>query len=329
MRRIKLEDLAADCGVSVATVSRALADKPGVREELRVRVRDAAIARGYSQMVPLLGQRVALVASQAAMLDLARSQFTLHVVAGMRERAQATGMHLGTITATTTMAQAIEASDADGFLLLTPPNEAEIDAVRALGRPVVLVNAEDRAMKLSSVSPCNRSASAAATAYLLRKGHRDILFMTCPGRRTISERFQGWADEMEKAGAALNRDRVIEVEDWLPDLAAQAVKDRLAARPRDFTAIFCAGDSLAIGALIGLASVGISVPNDVSVLGFDGLPQCELQMPPLSAVEIPMHHMGAVALDLLRDDMLGNVLPARRIELACHVVERASVANVA
>jgi DNA-binding LacI/PurR family transcriptional regulator len=324
MRRIKLEDLAADCGVSVATVSRALADKPGVREELRARVRDAAIARGYSQMVPLLGQRVALVASRAAMLDLARSQFTLHVVAGLRERAQATGMVLETITATGTMAEAIDASDADGFLLLSPKDDEEIERARALGRPVVLVNAEDAAMQLSSVTPCNRAAAAAATSYLLNKGHRKIIFMTCPGRRTIAERYAGWFEAMQKAGIVPDEKSVIEVDDWLPDLAAEAIRSRLIAGPRDFTALFCAGDSLAIGALIGLASEGVSVPKDVSVLGFDGLPQCELQMPPLSAVEIPMHHMGAVALDLLRDEMLGNPLPARRVELACHVVERAS-----
>ena len=328
MRRIRMEDLAEECGVSVATVSRVLTDKPGVRADIRERVRKAAAAMGYSAFVPSAGQKVALVASRAAMVDMSRSQFTLHVVEGLRERAAQLGMVLETLTATGGMAEAVAGSDADGFLLLTPQGDEEVAEVAALNRQVVLVNGEDPTMRLSSVAPCNRAAAAQATAHLLRLGHKRILFMTRSGRKTIAERHAGWAEEMARAGLPVTPDLVVEVEDWIPDLAARTIKARLAQGPRDFTAILCAGDSLAYGALIGLAEAGVSVPHEVSVLGFDGLPQCDFQMPPLSAVTIPMRHLGAVALDLLRDQLAGGGMPPRRIELACPVVERASTAPV-
>ena len=211
---------------------------------------------------------------------------------------------------------------AAGYLVLSPDGDAEFARAADLGRPVILVNADDPMMRLSSVAPCNRTAAARATDHLIRAGHRRILFLTRPGRRTIERRREGWADRMRAEGLA--PDLVEEVADWRPDLAAAAIAARL-ARGRDFTAILAAGDSLAIGALVGLAEAGVDVPGEVSVMGFDGLPQCELQTPPLSAVEIPMREIGAVALDLLRDALTGRAVPARRVELACRIVYRASV----
>ena len=321
-RRVRMEDLADRCGVSVATVSRVLADRPGVRADLRARIMDAASTLGYALPSGVAGQKAVLVISRAAMVDAARSQFTLHVLDGMRDRAAALGMTLET-RAMGAFEATFRADDkAAGYLVLSPDGDAEFARAADLGRPVILVNADDPMMRLSSVAPCNRTAAARATDHLIRAGHRRILFLTRPGRRTIERRREGWADRMRAEGLA--PDLVEEVADWRPDLAAAAIAARL-ARGRDFTAILAAGDSLAIGALVGLAEAGVDVPGEVSVMGFDGLPQCELQTPPLSAVEIPMREIGAVALDLLRDALTGRAVPARRVELACRIVYRASV----
>ena len=70
------------------------------------------------------------------------------------------------------------------------------------------------------------------------------------------------------------------------------------------------------------------MPRDVSVMGIDDLPQSAFLNPPLSTMHIPMRELGATALDLLRDTMLGLVLPTRRVELGCHLVERSSIATI-
>ncbi|WP_071795935.1 LacI family DNA-binding transcriptional regulator [Natronohydrobacter thiooxidans] len=322
-KRVRMEDLAERCGVSVATVSRVLSDQPGVREDVRARVRAAAAALGYVGQSALAGRRAILIASRAALVDAARSQFTLHVLDGLRERAAALGMRLDVRAMAANFAETFhEDDDAAGYLLLTPENDTQIAIAADQGRPVILVNADDPRMRLSSVAPCNRTAAALATDHLIARGHRRILFLTCPGRRTIERRREGWAGQLAEAG--LQADLVEEVADWRPDLAAEAIRARLSKGPRDFTAVLAAGDSLAIGALIGLAEAGVSVPDQVSVMGFDGLPQCDLQSPPLSAIEIPMQAIGATALDLLRDALTFPDAPPRRVELACRIIERAS-----
>ena len=119
----------------------------------------------------------------------------------------------------------------------------------------------------------------------------------------------------------------VEVEDWLPELGAAAIEARVRQRGLDFTAILAAGDSLAVGAAIGLERLGYKVPDDVSVMGMDDLPQAAFHTPPLTTMHIPMREIGAAALNLLLDDLGGFAMPPRRVELACHLVERQSTAR--
>jgi DNA-binding LacI/PurR family transcriptional regulator len=152
--------------------------------------------------------------------------------------------------------------------------------------------------------------------------------MLRPGRRTIERRLEGWRDALQHHGLTADADLVLEVDDWLPELGAEAVTRLVREKGLTFTAILTAGDSLANGAVRGLQAMGYAVPRDISVMGIDDLPQSAFLNPPLSTVHIPMRELGATALDLLRDMMLGLAAPRRRVELACHLVERGSVAAV-
>ncbi|RGP36724.1 LacI family DNA-binding transcriptional regulator [Pseudotabrizicola alkalilacus] len=333
-RRIRLDDLATACGVSIATVSRALSGAPGVRPEVVERIQRKAQEFRYALPSTLAGQRLLILASPAAMEDYARSQFTLNVMQGIEERVRLLRAELVTqaITSTEQERQTLAEAAADprvaGLLFLTLDDEDMLTAARSSRKPVVLVNGDDPLMQLSSVAPSNRAAAAMATDYLMRLGHRRILFLSHRGRRTIERRVEGWRDRMTAGGTVLDPDLQMDLSDWLPDRAAEALKARISARGVDFTAVLCASDSLALGALQGLAALGLSVPGDVSVLGMDGLAQGAFFTPPLTALEIPMQHIGATAVDLVRDLSLGTHMPARRIELACRLVERKSCGPV-
>lgn len=331
-RRVRLEDIAEACGVSLSTVSRALAGEKGVRPEIRQQVLDAAKRVNYSVNRAVAGQKVIVAASSAAMIDYVRNQFTLHVLEGLKERARTLSLDIITrpiADKSEEMAVLDEARadpDVAGLLFLTIDDEDMLAAMRGFDKSVVLLNGDDPLMRLSSVTPCNRASARVATSHLLDLGHRRILFLMRPGRRTIERRQEGFRDALVDHGLAVEDDLIVQVHDWLPELATQAITTRIAERGLDFTAILAAGDSLAVGAMLAIQQAGFSVPRDVSVMGMDDLPQAAFLNPPLTTMHIPMREIGSTGLDLLHDSLSGLPFTPRRVELACHLVERASTA---
>jgi DNA-binding LacI/PurR family transcriptional regulator len=331
-KKVRLEDIAEACGVSLSTASRALAGEKGVRAEIRQKVLEAAKNANYMIPTAVAGQKVIVAASSAAMIDYVRNQFTHYVLEGLKERAQALDLEIVTRPIAdqseelAVLAEAERDEEVAGLLFLTIDDEGMIAATRGFDKPVVLLNSDDPFMRLSSVTPCNRSSARLATDHLTELGHERILFLRRPGRRTIERRYEGWRDGLLAKGLPVDDDLLVTVEDWLPELAMQALMQRIADRGLDFTAVLAAGDSLAVGAMVGIQQKGFSVPGDVSVMGMDDLPQAAFLNPPLTTMHIPMREIGSVALDLLRDTLSGIPAPPRRVELACHLVQRASTA---
>lgn len=329
-RRVRLEDLAVHCGVSVSTVSRALDGGKGVRSDLRARIIEAAKDLNYAIPASVAGRKVILAASSVAMIDYVRNQFTFYVLEGLNQRARTLGVEIVTRSIASreeeigVLREAQDNETVAGCLFLTLDDEDMLTLTTAFGKPIVLVNGDDPRMRLSSVTPCNRSAARLGTEHLLDLGHRRILFLMRRGRRTIERRFEGWQDAMREHGIMDTAELAVDVEDWLPELAAEAIARRIAANGLDFTAVIAAGDSLAVGAMMGLERLGYTVPADVSVMGMDDLPQAAFLNPPLTTMHIPMREIGAAALDLLLEDLGGFAMPPKRVELACSIAERQS-----
>lgn len=333
-RRVRLEEVAERCGVSVSTASRALAGAGGVREALRDSIVKAARELNYAIPASMTDRKVILAASSVAMLDHSRNQFTYHVLDGLNERARALGVDIVTRPVATPQDEVDLLREAEGdaavagCLFLTLDDAEVLTLAEGFSKPIVLVNGDDPTMRHSSVTPCNRSAAQLAAQHLIALGHHRILFLMKRGRRTIERRFEGWRDALAAAGVTDIGDLVEEVADWLPELAAEAVARRIRQRGLDFTAVLTAGDSLAYGAIRGLEQSGYAVPSNVSVVGMDDLPLSAFCNPPLTAMHIPMREIGSAALSLLLDDLAFSGLPPRRIELACSLVERQSAGPV-
>lgn len=326
--RTRISDIAQKLGISTATVSRALSGNGYVRENLATRIRSAAIEMNYALPCATSGQRALLVSSQDAMIDFKRNQFTMYVLEGLRERADSQEITLEPHIFQAdhgfeALREAAESDDVIGLLLVSV-EDATLDFVRGLNVPTVLVNGDDPQMHLSSVTPCNRSAATLATRYLMDLGHERILFLNRPGRRTITRRLEGWRDAL---GAIYDPSLVIDVKDWTAEAAHERVTEVIKSG-LEFTAIVAAGDILAAGAITALQEAKLSVPADVSVVGIDGLPQGQYMSPALTSIRIPMQAVGALSLDLLIETARLRTaevnMPARRIELACELVKRAS-----
>ncbi|MBK5016255.1 MULTISPECIES: LacI family DNA-binding transcriptional regulator [Pantoea] len=331
-RRVRLEDIAIRCRTSLSTVSRALSGEKGVSHELRTRIQDVARAMRYTPAQELGGAGIVLAISQVAMLDYHRYQFSWYVLQGLKARATLLGVDLITHPLNDNDNGALQAlleePDVGGVLALTVDDSGFLDMLVNLQKPAVLVNTEDPLMRLSSVLPCNRSATRMACEYLLDRGHRDILFLTHPGRRPIEQREEGWREAMRCRQLICDDSRILTVTDWLPELAERAVIARFRDNPHECTAILCANDSLALGAMNGMRALGVRVPEEMSVMGMNNLPQAEFATPPLTTVHLSVQEIGTLALELLQDIIEGRMAIPRRVELACAIVERQSVARI-
>ena len=322
-KRVTVAEIAKRAGVSTATVSRAISGNGYVNEDLAQRIRSMAEDMDYALTRNFVGKKILLAASGNAVLDLQRSQFTMHVVQGMRDRTQALDLNLQNFQiqgpdCIANLGEQLAQADTVGALFLTM-DDHYLDSIAKLDGLSVLVNSDDPDMRLNSVSPCNRSAAALAARHLIDKGHTHILFLNKPGRRTILRRLEGVRDAL---GAYFDPALVIDATDWTAQAGQNAVSCALDTGKK-FSAVIAAGDVLAAGAIVALQSKGLSIPNDAAVIGIDGLPQSEFLTPSLTTVVIPMQEVGAQAVDMLCDTYAshieGSSFSIRRLELGCKI----------
>jgi LacI family transcriptional regulator len=186
----------------------------------------------------------------------------------------------------------------DGLILMAPESSSAgvVDRIRRW-LPVVLLNPRFDHNGCPAVSVANFEGALAAVAHLVALGHRAIAMVTGPeGNTDADERRRGYRRALEEAGLAPSP-RMEIAGDFTESTGAQAADSILALRPRP-TAVFAANDSMAIGLLSVLASRGIDVPGDMSLVGFDDISIARYVNPPLTTVHVDAFRLGARAVEL-------------------------------
>jgi DNA-binding LacI/PurR family transcriptional regulator len=306
-RRLSQADIAERLGVSVSTVSRALANETGISPAVRQDVHQLARHLGYRSKrlaSGFAGQRViAFVPLGGATSGL--SGFYFGIVEGMRGAAAQAGLALDvrlineSAVSLDLIRQQIEETRAGGLLL------AGIDATDELAAwcaaedlPVVLVNGTDPRMRISSVAPANFFGATAATQRLLDAGHRSIIHYTHRDRPTIVQRRRGFEAAIATAGA---RGQVINsTELALGDFAA-----RLIAGDYEATALFLWNDIVAVRLLEALGGAR-QAARRYALVGFDDLPIASLARPRLATMHVDREAIGAAGIRLLGFHMNGE-----------------------
>ena len=183
-------------------------------------------------------------------------------------------------------------------------------------------------MAVDTVIPANRYAGRLATDWLLERGHRRILHLTWRGRSTIKRRLNGFFDAYAERGLPETLGEVLYADSFEPAEAQKALKRFLAEKGGmdGCTAIFCASDNLAMGALSALKEAGLKIPDAVALVGFDGVALGDLTHPPLTTISVPLSELAALAVQTLENrlSILGMQHPPCRIEVGCHLIERGS-----
>lgn len=323
-----MTDVARLAGVSHQTVSRVLNDHPNVREQTRLRVRAAiaelgyrpnraarALVTGRSQLIGIVAQNTTLYgpASLLAALEqtAAESGFAVSVGSvGKLDResiAGAVGRHLDQRVA--------------GLVVIAPVASAD-DALEGMPAGVPLVTIDGDPRRSSALVTVDQVAGArAATQHLLAAGHRTVWHVSGPADWYDAQgRIEGWRGALVDAGAEVPP--LIQA-DWT---AASGYRCGLMlARMPEITAVFAANDHLALGILRALHERGRRVPHDVSVVGFDDVPEAAYLIPPLTTVRPDFDAVAQAGLDLLLAQITDAEAATGHVVIAPTLVVRDSV----
>ena len=296
-----MADVAQLAGVSHQTVSRVLNDHPNVRPQTRELVLAAISELGYR---PNAAART-LVTRRTHTLGVISFDTTLYGPASMLygiERA-AQDSYFVSIASTPTLdrrsvldsVERFVGQGVEGIIVIT----AQVSAVEALADcptdiPLVAVGCRTQ-LPLHSVAVDNAAGAALATRYLLGLGHRSVHHLSGPPSWLDAEaRVEGWRKALSEAGAA---EPDLVSGDW--SAASGYEMGQQIARDDSVTAVLCANDPMALGLVRALAEQGRRVPEDVSVVGFDDIPEAAYFLPPLTTVRQDFGELGRRALDSL------------------------------
>jgi LacI family transcriptional regulator len=190
---------------------------------------------------------------------------------------------------------------------------------------VVLLNHGSDSLPGQCFSADHRAGGVLAARTLLERGHRKIAVIAGPSTSPDNvERINGFLGELAHAGVDTGTLWIAE-SDFSPE-GGWAAASELVASNRQFTALFCANDEMAVGALSYFQQAGIAVPAQVSVLGYDDTPSAEFSAPRLSTVHIPWRDVTLSGLNALLNRCYGGARPEAR-DFPISLTERASLAD--
>ncbi|TDP31105.1 LacI family DNA-binding transcriptional regulator [Nocardia ignorata] len=297
-------DVAKRAGVSQATVSRALRDQRGTSEATRRLVREVARELGY---VPLQSGR-SLSTSRSRRIGIVVGELTNPfygaLVAPIVRELDVRG-YLGVLLHDADIREPGSApifdGSFDGVLLTTTSDSRLADEIERRGVPYCLINREISGRTTASAAvPDNIRGARLVADLFVELGHTDIGIITGPATTsTGSERLRGFRDALARRGIAIHPDAVREVPFGIDDGRA-ALHDILAARP-GVTAVFCANDVLAIGALEAAARAARPVPEQLTIVGFDDIPLAVLRAFDLTTVAVDLTALARQATAHLLD----------------------------
>jgi LacI family transcriptional regulator len=329
-RRVTITAIAREAGVSVPTVSRVVNGRSDVSPQTRERVEELLRLHGYRG-------RSAKSRPSAKLIDLVfndlDSPWAVEIIRGVEDTAHASGV--GTVVSAihrrTTSArqwlQNMRARATDGVILVTSDMESPVGAeLRRLDVPTVVIDpAGVPAMDVPTIGATNWAGGLSATEHLLALGHRRIGFIAGPRSLLCSRaRLDGYRAGLEAAGIEL-ADILVRQGDFYTESGFGGGNALLDLRDAP-TAIFASSDQMAFGVYEAVRQHGLRVPDDVSVVGFDDLPEVRWASPPLTTVRQPLAEMGILAARTVLRLAQGEQVESPRVELATTLVVRDSTA---
>lgn len=328
--RVTIGEIAREAGVSAPTVSKVLNGRGDIAAETRDRIEVLLEQHNYRRRVAKRAKQVGLIDLVINELD---SPWAMEIVRGVEQVAHDAGVGVvicaihGRSSDTRRWLHNLTARRSDGVVLVVSDlDQAQRGRLDELGVPLVMIDPiGDPDPGIFSVGATNYAGGVTATEHLLALGHRRIAMITGPRELTCSRaRLDGYRTALEQAGIEFDP-ALVRYGDFHHVSAHAQAAELFSAGVRP-TAVFAASDQQAFGVYDGLREVGLRVPVDVSVVGFDDLPVCEWVSPRLTTIRQPLLDMAQLATETLMAAVAGRAPATGRVELSTSLVVRDSTA---
>ncbi len=328
---VTISAIASAAGVSVPTVSRVLNGRADVAPATRERVEALLREYGYRRRGVTTPRPSGLVDLVFNDLD---SPWAVEIIRGVEEALNAEGLSVvvsaihrrGGTESTRKWLDTLADRASDGAILVTTDLDSFLHAeLQRLNLPVIVIDpAGVPDLEVPTIGATNWTGAVSATEHLVQQGHRRIGFVAGrPGLWCSRARLDGYRAGLDAAGLTFDPDLVVTGDfDYASGFAAGV---RLLAGEDRPSAIFAASDQMALGVYEAARQQGIRIPDDLSVVGFDDLPEASWASPPLTTVRQPLSEMGVLAARTLVRLIRGGQVESPRIELSTKLVHRASV----
>lgn len=337
MAHVSIKQVAEIAGVSIATVSRCINNPTQVKERTRVKVQAAILETGYSPNTIAQSFRRGRTNVIMVVLPSIGDPFFTAVMQGIRSVVAEhdysiliSETNFNTMTAEEVGAMMVS-RQADGFILLAsifPFGNETLTTANKRFQPVV-IGCETISASLAdipSVHIDNMAAAQEATDFLISKGHRKIAFISGQSTSLLTkDRESGYRLAMKKAQMDIEDGWVVEGN--LSIEGAGKACRQLLNHPDRPTAIFCATDEMAFGCMHEISNQGLSIPQDISIMGFDDIRYASVMEPALTTVSQPARQIGErVAIRLLKAIETGAQPNNQPVILPHKLIIRESVA---
>lgn len=326
--RVTLAEIAAEAGVSLATMSKVLNGRSDVAAGTRARLEEHLKRHGYTRRPSAQrSESIELVFHEL------EASWSMEVIEGVEEVAHAAG--LSVVLTVSGDRHAPSPGWIDGVLRRRPVGVVLVfsdlahphrEKLRSRGVPFAIVDpAGDPTPDVPSVGSANWSGGLNATRHLIELGHRRIAAITGPDDMMCSlARIDGYRSAMNAASLPIDPDWV-RFGDFHPTGGERHARELLASGNRP-TAIFAGSDLQALGVIAAATEAGLSVPRDLSVVGYDDIALSRWLTPQLTTVHQPLRRMGEEAARIVLRLADGEPVDTLRMDLATHLVVRDSTA---
>jgi len=313
MPKSTIFDVAKLAGVSIKTVSRVVNHEPNVRASTRERVEKAIEELGYRpdqsarNLASHRSHLIGLVYDDPAAYELPSSGYIISMQQGALEACRSKLSELlihpcnfrkkGVVAQLTSL---IEETRPAGIIVAAPLSNMPkiVRAIDSTGTPCVRISPGKENGKHLCVATNDRQISAEMTRYLASLGHKRIAFVTGdPDHKAVGNRFLGYQDGLKDSGLEFSDELVVSGDNSLG--SGEAAAEKLLGRKRRPTAIFAANDDMAVGVIRVADRLGIKIPEELSVAGFDDIVLARQVFPSLTTVKQPLDDMAELAATML------------------------------